>query len=225
MAKKRVLVTGFEAFGGGCINPSALILDALKDNKMNEMASLTNDVEIYTELLPVVRYDAVTKVNLAIEAVEPDAVLMLGQAAGRAKITFEKVAINLDDYCIPDNAGNQPVEEQVSVNGPTAYFSRLPVKLMAKTLSEAGIPASVSYSAGTYVCNHLFYGVTHQVESLSAFQHIRTGFMHLPLLPEQALGSDKPYMALDTMIEGTLWAIYAALTHQEEKDVFGGVVC
>ena len=225
MAKKRILVTGFEAFGDEEANSSALILNALNGSSMKEMAFLINDIEIHTQLLPVARYDSVDKIRQSIEQIQPDAVLMLGQAAGREDIGFEKVAINLDDYRIPDNAGNQPIDESVIVDGPTAYFSRLPVKGMAMTLAQAGIPASVSYSAGTFVCNHLFYGVSHLLTTEQELQHVRSGFMHLPLLPEQAEGTDIPFMSLDTMIEGTLWAIYAALAHEEEINISGGSIC
>ena len=225
MDKKRILVTGFEAFGGETVNPSALILDALKDNNMKEMASLSNDIEIHTQLLPVARYDSVHKARQVIEQLQPDTVLMLGLGEGRSEICFEKVAINLDDYRIPDHLGNQPLGEPVIAGVPTAYFTRLPVKAMARTLSDAGIPATVSYSAGTFVGNHLFYGVSHLLATESVFSHVRADFMHLPLLPKQAEGTDRPYMPLDTMVEGILWAIYAALEYQEEISLPAGSAC
>ena len=146
-------------------------------------------------------------------------ILAVGQAGGRLEITPERVAINVDDFRIPDNGGFQPVDEPIVAGAPAAYWSTLPIKAMVMAMRGAGIPASVSNSAGTFVCNHLFYGLMHHLA-----QHgnkIRGGFVHIPYLPEQAarLGG-QPSMAVETIVKGLEVALNAAMAH--ETDIAAG---
>jgi len=161
---KKVLVTGFEAFGNDAINPSALIIEQLssydciagnnvdhKKKRVDENAGLLDSIIVRTALLPVVRHESIQLAVSLIKNWQPDVVLMLGQAAGRADISFEKVAINLDDFRIPDNAGRQPVDEAIVQDGPAAIFTTLPIKAIAARLNDHDVPASISFSAGTFV--------------------------------------------------------------------------
>jgi pyroglutamyl-peptidase len=128
--------------------------------------------------LPVSRSDALPALITAIETNKPDTVVCLGQANDRSKLSIEKIAINLCCYRIPDNVGDQPGDEPVVADGPAAYFSTLPVDALTECLTAEGIPANVSYSAGTYVCNSLFYGLMHYIEETSP--DVRGGFIHIP---------------------------------------------
>ncbi len=200
----RVLITGFEPFGGAPVNPSALAAEILA-------AERPGGAEIVSLILPVVRYRCIDLTVAAIERRPPDLVVMLGQGGGRAAITPERVAINLDDYRQPDNAGHHPIEEPIVPGGPAAYFATLPVRAMAREMQAAGVPAAVSNSAGTYVCNHLSYGVLHHL-ALRRLP-VRAGLIHLPYLPEQVTGMtlETPSMALETMLRGLRAALTCAL--------------
>ena len=151
---------------------------------------------------------ALAPVAEAIEREAPDAVLCLGQAGGRAAITPERVAINVDDARIPDNAGEQPVDRPTVPGGPAAYFATLPVKAMAEAIRAAGVAAEVSNTAGTFVCNHLMYAVLHLLAE--RYPGVRAGFMHVPFVPEQT--GDKPgqpSMPLADMVRGLTAAVGA----------------
>lgn len=200
----RLLITGFEPFGGESVNPSGLAARRLAE------AEFTG-VETRALELPVVRYRCIELVVDAIERDRPDLVVMLGQAGGRVRLTPERIAINVDDYRRPDNAGNQPADEPIVPGGPAAYFSGLPVKAMVDAVRGAGVPAALSNTAGTYLCNHVSYGVLHHV-ALRRLP-VRAGFIHLPYLPEQAAQkeADAPSLALDDMARGLRAAIRAAL--------------
>lgn len=173
---QKVLITGFEPFGGERVNPSWEVVKQLNDM---EFAG----ARIIARQLPCVFGAALEALNTAIDEVQPVMVLAIGQAGGRTDITLERVAINIDDARIPDNQGQQPIDETIVASGPAAYFSTLPIKAMVNSMREAGIPASVSQTAGTYVCNHVMYGLLHR---LSDQQAIKGGFIHIPYLPEQA---------------------------------------
>jgi pyroglutamyl-peptidase len=196
----RLLVTGFEPFGGERVNPSGYAAERLVRDGFS-------GVEASFLVLPVVRYRCI---ELAVEAIErerPDAVVMLGQAGGRGWITPERVAINVDDYRRPDNAGNQPVDQEIIAGGPAAHFSTLPVKQMVGGIRAAGVPASLSNTAGTFLCNHLSYGVLHHL-ALRRLP-IRAGFVHLPYLPEQAVDKEAQVacMGLETLLLGLRAAV------------------
>ena len=187
----RILLTAFEPFGGESINPSMEIIKHLSD---------CDDVDVLT--VPVT-------FSGSAETVLPhltghDAVVMLGQAKGRNGITIERIAINVDDAAAPDNAGEIRTDHPIVENGPAAYFSTLPVKTMMEAIRAEGLPASISNSAGTYVCNHLMYSILHALKETD----IRAGFIHVPALPEQILNQPGiPSMPLPDMVR----AIQAAL--------------
>ena len=165
----KILVTGFEPFANSSLNPSGEIVKGLKDP------------DLVTAILPVVFSDASTQLIELIELHKPIAVLCLGQAEGRSDLTPERIAINLDDARIADNAGNQPVLELINTQGPDGYFSTLPLEEIVAGMKSAGIPASISLSAGTFVCNHIFYVLQDYLKESS----ILSGFMHVPLMDEQ----------------------------------------
>jgi pyroglutamyl-peptidase len=195
-----ILVTGFEPFGGEAVNPSALVAQALHGRTID-------GVPVVGTVLPCVFGAALDVLNAALAHHRPQLVLSLGQAAGRSAFSLERVAINVDDARIPDNAGAQPIDTPVVPEGPTAHFTTLPVKAMVAALRDAGHPAELSNSAGTFVCNHVFYGLQH---ALRRRRSARSGFMHLPLLPEQARAA-QPSLPLAVMIDGTALALATAL--------------
>ena len=196
----RILVTGFEPFGGGIINASWEAVSALPD--------YIGDTEIIRLQLPVTFDGCLPPVISKICAEHPDAILCIGQAEGRGAITPERVAINLDDARIPDNSGYQPVDRLIRPDGPTAYFATLPVKHMVRAIRDAGIPASVSNTAGTFVCNHLMYGLLDFCAA--SYPAVRVGFMHVPCQHEQA--DDKqntPSLSREDILRGVIAAISA----------------
>ncbi len=212
----KVLLTGFEPFGEDSLNPSQALLNA------KEQLHVTG-VEVIGCVLPVVRYQAAEVAINAIKTHQPDLVLMFGQASGRAAITPERVAINLDDYRIADNAGHQPIDEAIIADGPAAYFTTLPVKAMVEDLQQAGIAAEVSYSAGTFVCNHLFYAVQHYLS-----QHdIPSGFIHIPALPEQvpATNPSLPSLGLEPLIAAVRVMIQTCYHSKQDRKIVGGSMC
>ena len=149
----KILVTGFDPFGGEKINPAIESVKKLPDT--------IAEAEIIKLEIPTVIGKSVDKIREKIEEVHPDVVLSIGQAGGRPDITVERVGINCDDCRIKDNEGNQPIDEKVAEDGPAAYFSTLPIKAMVKNIQDGGVPASVSNTAGTFICNHVLYGVAH----------------------------------------------------------------
>jgi pyroglutamyl-peptidase len=188
---KTILITGFEPFGDQTVNPA---LEAIK--RLNNHA--LNGAKIVICSVPVVHQKAIDVVIAAIEQYQPDYVMTVGQAGGRTGITPERVAVNVDDFRIPDNEGNQIVDQPVVPEGPVAYFATLPIKAMVKAIQAEGIPAYISNTAGTYLCNHLFYGVQHYAQA----KGIPHGFVHIPLLAEQAIADNKPCFSLDLIVKG-----------------------
>ena len=175
----KILVTGFEPFATSSLNPSGEIVKALIGD------------DLVTAILPVVFGQASAQLRELIDLHKPRAVLCLGQAEGRSAMTPERIAINLDDARIADNAGNQPLEQRINADGPDGYFSTLPIEKMVTSMKAAGIPASISLSAGTFVCNHIFYVLQDYLKD----SPIKSGFMHVPLMDEQR----KEYPNLPTM--------------------------
>lgn len=173
---KTILLTGFEPFGGETLNPSAEIARKLH-------GTMIAGHVVVGALLPCVFGAARTELKKQIRTTRPALIICLGQAGGRADITPERVALNLDDARIPDNAGQQPVDAVITRSGPIAYWSTLPIKAMVQALQQRGLPSSVSQTAGTFVCNHVFYSLMHE---LRGQKKIRGGFIHVPWLPEQA---------------------------------------
>ena len=174
-----ILVTGFEPFATSSLNPSGEIVKALIGD------------DLVSAILPVVFGQASAQLRELIDLHKPTAVLSLGLAIGRSEITPERIAINIDTARIPDNAGNQPKEQKIIANGADGYFSTLPIEQMVTSMKAAGIPASISLSAGTFVCNHIFYVMQDYVKDSS----ISSGFMHVPLMDEQR----KEFPTLPTM--------------------------
>ena len=190
----KLLLTAFDPFGGETINPA---LEAVK------RVGKIKEVDIIKLEVPTVFGASIDLVTAAIDQHRPDGVLCIGQAGGRSDLTPERIAINLDDARIPDNAGNQPIDRPICPEGPAAYFSTLPVKAMAAKIREAGLPASVSNTAGTFVCNHLMYGMLHHLA-----QHApdtRGGFLHVPFLS----GQGNPSLPLEEIVRGIEAAIAA----------------
>ncbi len=180
---KKLLITGFEPFGGESINPSWEAVKLLPDK--------IGDHELFKLKVPTVFGKAAEAVLSFAEEMKPDAVICIGQAAGRSSVTPELVAINLRYAPIPDNIGEKPEDVPVVQGGPNAYFSTLPVREMAKAISVAGLPGAVSYSAGAFVCNDLLYSVLHNYNNTP----VRAAFIHVPLIPEQANG-ERPSLPL-----------------------------
>ena len=212
----KLLLTGFTPFAGETINPA---LEAVK-RLPNEIAGL----EIVKLEVPTVFGESVRMVQEAIEREQPDFVLSVGQAGGRAAVTPERVAINVDDARIPDNAGQQPIDVPIFVDGENAYFATLPVKAMAEAIQKAGLPAALSNTAGTYVCNHLMYGILHHLHQ--NHKTAKAGFIHVPYIPEQT--ADKPgvpSMPLDDIVRALEAAIAAIPGHETDVKTAYGKEC
>jgi pyroglutamyl-peptidase len=211
----KALVTGFEPFGGERVNPAQEALERLPPR--------LGAVAIRTQLLPAVFGEALDALETALRASEPDIVLCVGLAGGRAALSLERVAINKDDARIPDNKGRRPIDLPVVAGGPAAYFTTLPIKAAAAALREAGLPAIVSNSAGTFVCNHVFYGLMH----LAATRRLdlRGGFLHVPYLPSQAARQDgAPSMALLDIVRGIEIILTVAASRTDDIAAADGAI-
>ncbi|EOS59295.1 pyroglutamyl-peptidase I [Firmicutes bacterium M10-2] len=210
----KLLITGFEPFGNESINPAYEAVKLLSDTIGNvHLVKL----EIPTEFM---RAGMVLKD--AIDQFHPDVVVCIGQAGGRSAITPEKVAINLMDARIPDNAGYQPFDKPIREDGETAYFSSLPVKAMVQAIRDAKIPSFLSYSAGTYVCNCLMYELLYLIDHF--YPTIKGGFIHVPYMTEQAVDKPNgmPFMDLKTIVHGLEKAIEAIAEHEEDIQIHLG---
>ena len=207
---KTVLLTGFEPFNGATVNPAWEAVRALEGWS-------GPDFRVEVRQLPCVFGEASRVLADMVEALHPDVVIAVGQAGGRAEISVERVAINLDDASILDNAGRQPVDQAIAEEGPAAYFTTLPIKAMVAAMREAGLRAGVSQTAGTFVCNHVFYGLMHHVAASG--RAVKAGFIHVPFLPEQAEGriDAPPSMALEEIVAGIRIAVETAV--RVERDV------
>jgi pyroglutamyl-peptidase len=203
-ARPGILLTGFEPFGGDTLNPSGLICRALHGQRVAHAS-------VHAVELPCVFGRALQALDEALAATSPVLVLALGLAAGRREICVERVAINVDDARIPDNAGAQPVDVPVVEGAPAAWFSTLPVKAIVAALGKAGLPAAVSQTAGTFVCNHVFYGLQHRL----AGSGVRSGFVHVPLMDTLAPAyPGLPTLPLEDLVRGVRIALEVALTHE-----------
>lgn len=196
-----VLLTGFDAFGGASLNPSWLAVQMLAGEVL---ASHT----LVAAQLPTAFAGSLQALAGLLQQHKPALVICVGQAGGRSAMSLERIAINVNDARIADNTGEQPVDTPVVWNGPAAYFSTLPIKAMLQALQQAGIAAEVSQTAGTFVCNHVFYGLMHALARQRNGKRTRGGFIHLPYLPEQG----SPCMPLDEMVRGLGIAIECAVT-------------
>lgn len=208
-----VLLTGFEPFDQDLINPSWEAARQLDGVQLGE------GVQIVARRLPCAFATAGECLNQFIAELHPVMVITTGLAPGRSDISVERVAINVNDARIPDNLGEQPIDTAVVVGGPAAYFSTLPIKAMVKAVREAGIAASVSQTAGTFVCNQVFYLLQHALAGTA----IRSGFIHVPPSPTEQ-GSVQPSMAMVTLIEGLRVAVQVAWDTQVDIEQTGGQV-
>lgn len=210
---RHILVTGFEPFGGETINPSWEVVKQLE-------GMIIDDCRVVTRQLPCVFGESLTVLNAAIDELNPAVVIAVGQVGGRVDITVERVGINVDDARIPDNRGQQPIDVAIVPGGPAAWFSSLPIKAMVAAMREKGIPASVSQTAGTFVCNHVMYGLLHKIGENA---EMKGGFIHIPYLPEQAAAhAGAPSMAAQTVKDALEIAITVALRQDCDINVVGG---
>lgn len=207
-ALPRVLVTGFEAFGddpsGQGLNPSAIAAQALHGKRIAGH-------RVVAAVLPCVFEQSIQVLSALITQHQPALIVCVGQAGGRAGISIERVAVNLDDAPLPDNAGCVRSQCPVLPGAPAAYVSSLPVQAMLQALQRAQVPCELSSSAGHFVCNHVFYALMHQLAIQPRLRQIRGGFIHVPYLPEQAAASGAPSMPLDKIAKGLAIAVRAAL--------------
>ena len=207
----RILLTGFEPFGGGSVNPSWLVAQHLAG------VDLAGE-QLQAVQLPCVFGLSAQRLVQALAQHQPDVVLALGLAQGREGISIDRVAINVDDARIPDNAGQQPIDTPVVSGGPAAYFSTLPIKRLAQGLQQAGHAAHISQTAGTFVCNHVFFTMQHHLRG----QHVMSGFVHLPALPEQAARAGRPTppsMALAAQVAAVQKLLQLCVAHASDGDV------
>ena len=212
MKNKTVLLTGFEPFNNETVNPAWEAVRALEGWAGQGFA-------VKVLQLPCVFGQANQMLHETLARFKPAVVIAVGQAGGRVDLSVERVAINVDDAPIPDNAQRQLVVEPVVAGGPAAYFSTLPIKAIVAALRDAGLPASVSQTAGTFVCNHVFYGLMHA----TAGKKVRAGFIHIPYLPEQAAAHPgAASMALADLVRGLKIAVETAVSVAEDVRV-GGV--
>ena len=209
----KILVTGFDPFGGEPVNPAIESVKLLPDTIAG--------AEIIKLEIPTVVHKSLEKIDAKIAECDPDVILSIGQAGGRPDITVERIGINCDDCRIPDNEGNQPVDEPVFADGPAAYFSTLPIKAMVEKIHEAGIPASISNTAGTFICNHVLYGVRYICEH--KYPGKKRGFIHIPFMTSQCVDKrNMPCMSLYDIVKGLTAAIEAIVTTDEDIKVTGG---
>jgi pyroglutamyl-peptidase len=209
-----VLLTGFDPFGGERSNPSGELATALN-------GQVIEGRRVEGAVLPCIFGEAVLELERRMVDVEPELVVCLGLAAGSCGIAIERVAINIEDTANPDNAGRTPVDRPIVEAGPVGYWSGLPIKTIVAELRRAGIPASVSDSAGTFVCNHVFYALMHR---LSRTRGVRGGFVHIPLSSEQAVRRKRlePSLPLSDLKRGVELIIVTALTHAESERIERG---
>lgn len=206
----KILVTGFDPFGGEPINPA---LEAIR-----QLPTTIADATIHTLALPTVFHQSAEVLAQAMRQLQPDAVLCIGQAGGRTGLTPERIAINQDDARIPDNAGNQPIDTPIQVDGAAAYFSTLPIKAMVAAIQQVGLPASVSNTAGTFVCNHIMYQALYL--AATELPQTKAGFLHIPFMMEQVVDKpNQPAMSLTDMTRGIEAAITAIVEYHHKKDI------
>ena len=208
----KILVTAFEPFGGEVINPA---LEAVK--RLNDTIG---EHDITKLEIPTVFHDSIETIHTTLAQGNYDAVLAVGQAGGRSALTPERVGINIDDARIPDNKGQQPIDIPIQPNGASAYFSNMPVKKMTEAIKQAGVPASLSNTAGTFVCNHILYQLGYLAEQ--SHPNLLFGFIHVPFIPEQVTTKpETPSMSIETMTKGLTAAIKAISYEDDIKVALG----
>ena len=207
------MLTGFDAFGGEHINPSWLAVKALHGRQIASH-------RLVAAQLPTVFDESLRVLHALLLEHRPALTICVGQAGGRSALSLERVAINVDDARIADNAGTQPVDSPVAAGGPAAYFTSLPIKAMLLALQHEGLAAEVSQTAGTFVCNHVFYGLMHWLATQRGFKTKRGGFIHVPFLPEQGA----PSMQLADITRGLQIAVRCALKTVQDVRVGAGAI-
>jgi pyroglutamyl-peptidase len=207
----KVLLTGFDAFGGDSVNPSWLAAQALQGDVI---AGHT----VVAGLLSTAFATSAAELKRLLRRHQPRLVICIGQAGGRSALSIERVAVNVMDARIADNLGAQPIDEPVRASGPAAYFSTLPIKAMFHAIEQAGLPAEISQTAGTFVCNQVFYELMHALKKQRGLYKARGGFVHVPYLPEQGA----PNLALEKIVQGLRVAIKSALTHTTDRVLGAG---
>lgn len=212
----KFLITGFDPFETEKINPA---LEAVK-----KLPDTVAGAEVIKLEIPTVFWKSVEKIQEAIEKHDPDVIISIGQAGGRAGITPERVAVNIDDARIEDNDGNQPVDITIHKDGENAYFSNLPIKAMVKEMNENGIPGSVSNTAGTFVCNHVMYGILYMIDK--KYPNKKGGFIHVPYIPQQVISKQNaPSMSLDYIVKGLELCIKTIVENETDIKTIGGAIC
>jgi pyroglutamyl-peptidase len=212
----KVLITGFDPFDDEAINPAWEAVNALPD--------VIDGIEVIKVQIPTVFKKSAKKLFETIEAVKPDAVICVGQAGGRFDFNVERIAINVDDARIPDNEGKQPIDEKIFEDGENAYFATLPIKAMVEEARKAGVPASVSNTAGTFVCNHIMYSLLYYISKNNL--NIRGGFIHVPYIAQQVIGKkNMPFMEVTTITKGLEASIRSLKDHDVDIKVIGGKEC
>lgn len=215
--RRHVLLLGFEPFGGDPVNPAQALCQALDGRRVARRP-------IRSLVLPTAFDASLTGLAQALERDPPALALAVGLAGGRACLSLERVAVNLIDARIPDNHGAQPIDVPVIAAAPAAYFSDLPLKAMRRAVLGCGLPCELSLSAGSFVCNAVFFALRHL--AATRWPGLRSGFMHLPWLPSQAaVHAGGPSMALESMCLGTLAALEAAFANADDLDESGGTLC
>jgi pyroglutamyl-peptidase len=210
----KVLVTGFDPFGGETINPAYEAVKLVNDN--------IEGAEIIKIEIPTVFGKSMIVIDKAIQKYQPDVVLAIGQAGGRTSMAVERVGINVDDARIPDNDGQQPIDEIIYEDGENAYFSNLPIKKMVFEMQNENVPAVVSNTAGTYVCNHVLYSIMYLIDK--KYNNLRGGFIHVPFLPEQVKDKNMPSMSLEMIKKGIEIAIKTAVKNESDEKLVGGSI-
>lgn len=212
----KILITGFDPFGGESINPALEAVKKLPDTILGQ--------EVIKIEIPTVFRKAIEKIEENIEKHNPDVVISVGQAGGRFGVTPERVAINIDDARIQDNEGNQPIDISIYEDGENAYFTNLPIKAMVKEMNDNGIPASVSNTAGTFVCNHVMYGILYLIDK--KYPNMRGGFIHVPYVPSQVTTKpNMPSMSADDITKGLELSIKAVIENSSDIKTIGGTIC
>ena len=212
----RVLITGFDKFGGESINPSSSCVNSLPD--------VIDNIEIKKVTLPTVFKDSSRVLEENIKSFSPNIIICVGQAGGRSKITPERIAINIDDARIPDNIGNSPIDEAIRKDGENAYFSTLPIKAIVDELNKNNIPSAISNTAGTFVCNHIMYEALYITSK--NYPNIKAGFIHIPYIEEQVKDKpNMPFMKKEYIITALELIIKTAVNYYDKEDtkVTGGL--
>lgn len=211
--KMKILLTAFDPFDKEKINPALEAVRIVRTEDLN--------AEIVKLEVPTVFKKSIATVYAKMKEINPDVVFCIGQAGGRSELTPERVAINIDDARIKDNEGNQPIDTIIFEDGESAYFSNLPIKAMVEKMKKEELPAAISNSAGTFVCNHLMYGVLYY--NAKEFPDCRAGFMHVPFIPEQVVNRPGvPCLELEDITKGIHASLKAIIEHKQDLKITGG---